>query len=291
MTDDYFSDRELGGRPRDSEELSEIAWGGVVAIVRALVSSGAFGAEFPEECPDGSGPVGSNENNLSLAIRAEIPAVSWPLDESAPPSTLPVLDLIEFCHRIVAEPIHVNYHKFFMHYHLEFVRESGKREFRTKINRIFSRNGLAFQLTESGRVERLAPAALREALATAAFRTGDHNLDILLESARAKFLSPDPVVRRDALEKLWDAWERLKTLEPGQDKKDSISTLLDDAASEPNWRGRLEREAKELTSIGNSFNIRHSETTQTPLRADRDVDYLFHRLFALIQLLLRARQQ
>jgi len=32
-----------------------------------------------------------------------------------------------------------------------------------------------------------------------------------------------------------------------------------------------------LTAIGNQFRIRHSETSQTPIEEDEQVDYLFHR--------------
>jgi len=43
-----------------------------------------------------------------------------------------------------------------------------------------------------------------------------------------------------------------------------------------------------LTTVGNTFHIRHSEVSQVELAGDNHVDYLFHRLFALIWLLLRA---
>jgi hypothetical protein len=92
---------------------------------------------------------------------------------------------------------------------------------------------------------------LRTTLSASSFKTGDTVLDGLLETARAKFLSDDAALRREALEKLWDAWERLKTLEPGRDKKDSTRALLDKVTSESNFRRTLEREANELTSIGN----------------------------------------
>lgn len=152
-----------------------------------------------------------------------------------------------------------------------------------------SRNGIAFSLEEDGRVSRLAPPVLDEELRRATFNTGDATLDALLESARAKFLSPDPATRREALEKLWDAWERLKTLEPGGDKKASTIALLNKAADEPKYRDVLEQEANTLTKIGNSFRIRHSETSQVEIRTEDQVDYLFHRLLALILLLIRAR--
>ena len=46
------------------------------------------------------------------------------------------------------------------------------------MNRFFERNGLAFELT-NGEVDRpMAPTGLQEALATAAFNTGDAELTV-----------------------------------------------------------------------------------------------------------------
>ena len=95
-------------------------------------------------------------------------------------------------------------------------------------------------------------------------------------------------MRRESLEKLWDAWERLKTIEPGRDKKEGIAALLDDAAAEPEFRSRLEREARELTDIGNTFMIRHSETDRVQIAEAEQVDYLFRKLFAMIRMLLTS---
>jgi hypothetical protein len=107
-----------------------------------------------------------------------------------------------------------------------------------------------------------------------------------LERARTKFLSHDPEVRRESLEKLWDAWERLKTLN-NPNKKLGVAVLLDQAAPEPAFRSTLDNEAKELTRIGNEYQIRHSETNKIVINNDADVDYLFHRLFSLMFLLMR----
>lgn len=290
MSETYFSDRELGPQPRVEEEIQTLAWGGIVAIVRSLIGNGAFGTEFPAVCPDGLGPIGTNEVSMSLALQAEIPDLSWPLDENKVPSTLTILDLIEFCHRNVAEPIRRSYHRYFSHYHLDFDREEGQAKFRHKVNRIFARNGLAFELEENGQVARLTPPILRESLRAAVFHTGDAELDSMLEAARTKYLDPDPRVRQESLEKLWDAWERLKTVEPGKNKKASVEAILDKASSEEYFRQLLETEARELTRIGNSFQIRHSETTQIPIECNEHIDYLFHRLFAMIRLLLESRE-
>lgn len=290
MDHEYFSDREQGPRERTRHEITKRAWGGIVAEVESLVNRGAFGDRFPDECPDGRGLTGTDVRSFSLALQANIPGIQWPLDPNSVPSTLSALDLVEFCYERVAEPMEVSYHSFFGHHHLEFDVEAGRKQFRERVNRIFARNGLAFEIGEHGRVERIAPPVLHEVLASAAFDTGDAELDRMLETARERFLDPDPAVRRESLEKLWDAWERLKTLEPGKDKKESATSLLEKASPEPTFRQAGDDEARTLTSIGNKFQIRHSETSQVPLESGALVDYLFHRLFAMIQLLLASRE-
>ena len=87
---------------------------------------------------------------------------------------------------------------------------------------------------------------------------------------------------------MWDAWERLKTIEPGKDKKAQATALLARGSKEPNFLARLDKEAMELTEIGNKFMIRHTETDKTPITESAHVDYLFHRMFSLIRLLLKA---
>ena len=93
---------------------------------------------------------------------------------------------------------------------------------------------------------------------------------------------------QESLKKLWGAWERLKTVEQPGNKKVSARALLDRAADEPRFRDVVEQDARALTDIGNHFTIRHSETDKAQLQRNEHVDYLFHRLFALLRLLLRA---
>lgn len=164
----------------------------------------------------------------------------------------------------------------------------GRAEFREEVNAVFSQNGLAFDLEENGQIVRLAPVVLRQALGVAVFTTGDAELDRLLEEARSKFLSPDPRLRQEALERIWDAFERLKTIEPGADKKASVEALLGRAIAEPNLREKVNDDMTDLTWIGNRFMIRHTETDKIPVAESDHVDYLFHRMFAVIRLLLRA---
>lgn len=299
---EYFSDRGQGRRPRTEEVVSPAAWGGIVGLVQSLIATGAFGAKYPETCPDGQGPIGTDESALAFAVHAEIPGLPWPLEttkriqqgflsEEQPfaPDTLLVLDFIEFCHRLVAKPIEGSYHSFFRHHHLSFDEAEGKQVFREDINRIFLRNNLAFELRPDGQVVRLAPTVLRESLASARFRTGDSTLDGMLEDSRAKFLNPSASIRREAVERLWDCWERLKSLDSPGNKKQSIESLLLRAAPDAAFRSVLETEARALTEIGNSFHIRHAEVTQSPVADSAHIDYLFHRLYSLLALLLLKR--
>jgi len=289
MNDDYFSDREQGPLARTDETISQVVWDAVIAIIQSLIADGSFGISFPGICPDGSDVVGTHVGQLQSVLLAEIPGIEWPFRSDLVPSTLAILDLVEFAHEHIAKPIQADYHEFFRHSHLSFDKRTGQAQFRERINRIFARNGLAYELSGGGKIVRLAPTVLRETLQSTVFQTGDGTLDSMLESARLKFLNPDAKVRREALEKLWDAWERIKTIESGADKKSQAKTLLDKAAPEPHFRDLLEIEARALTEIGNNFLIRHSETTRTPIEADSHVDYLFHRLFALIWMVLKTR--
>ena len=298
---DYFSDKEIGAKPRTVENITPAAWGGIVALIMEQISNGAFGNRHPETCPDGAGTIGTDKHIFSLAMKAEIPAIDWPLKteqrksnglsrDTKPyvPDTLTVLDLIQFCYQSVAKPIPLSYHNYFGHSHLRFDENAGKKEFRDKVNKIFERNGIAFTLNSNGSIERIVSPIIKEFL-SAHFSTGDLLLDKMLDEAQKKFLSPQPEIRREAIERLWDCWERLKSLENPNNKKDSITTLLDKAASDSDVRTMLEEEARKLTDIGNAFHIRHTEITQIRITDDAVLDYLFHRLFSIIQLLILKR--
>lgn len=300
---DYFSDRENGSRARTEQVISPIVWAGLVGTVQALINSGAFGLRFPERCPDGQAICGCDPDALAASVVAEIPGLVWPLGttrteeeglfsqrRSFAPDTLLALDFMEFVHAAVAQPISGKHHDYFNHHHLTFDRPAGQEEFRKTINRILARNGVAFEMLPTGRIVRILPPVLGDDLKRIAFRSGDRTLDNMLEECRNKFSDRNPLVRREALERLWDAWERLKSLADPDDKKRSIKIILDAVATEPSLRSRLEAEAIELTAIGNSHLIRHSEINQVAVIDVDHVDYLFHRLFAIVQLMLRKKE-
>lgn len=286
VTEAFYSDRVSGQRPRDVIVVSSAAWRGLVALVDQRINSDWLAKEFPEQCPDGSGICGTDRRNLFDLMEALIPSLgSWPPDRDTVPSDEVVFDLIDFVAQRIAEPIQSSWHSFFRHYELGFDARAGQIAFRGDVNHLLARTGMAFEVNADMRVVRLGPPESRAIVADLRPDTGDALLDQLITDARLRFLSRNPAEDRIGLEKLWDAFERLKTLEPGADKKASVTALLDRAAS-GEMRAYLEAESKELTEIGNRMQIRHFEASKAPLE-DEDVDYLFTRMSALLVLLLR----
>jgi hypothetical protein len=217
---DYFSDRERGPRPRTLEDIGANVWTGLLHLIQSRIDDGSFGYKFPDVCPDGAGPFGCDARKFDALARAEIPELpdQWLNALSdVPLNTLTILDLLEFCARNVARPIKIGrYHDFFGHYHLNFNRDEGLNEFVADVNRVLARNGIGFELTAEGTAKRRGPALLRDALAGALFHSGDAETDRLLEDSRRLILLPHIEDRRNGLEKLWDAFECIKTLEPGK---------------------------------------------------------------------------
>lgn len=305
----YFSERE-GLRPSQSkDQIDERMWRGIQALITRRVADGSFGATYPCPCPDGGAVIGCDEDLLSAAVMAEIPVFSekpWEIYvfenfssfgppqkvKSLIPETPFVLDLIEFCWERISHPISISYHNFFAHNHFKFDTETGRNNFRKDINRIFEANSLIYVLQVNGQVERKSDPILREELLQLAYNTPDSELNGLLEVSTQKFLSRNDAQQRESLESLWDAWERLKTLGHGSDKKEQITSLLDEVAGNelPLFRNVLEMEAAKITKIGNQHRIRHSETTQESLTKSEHIDYLFHRLLSIIHLILKTKK-
>lgn len=66
-----------------------------------------------------------------------------------------------------------------------------------------------------------------------------------------------------AVEKIWDAFERIKTYYyPELDKKKSANKIIDELSNgNDSIKSMFQAEFKYLTDIGNSYRIRHHEKT------------------------------
>lgn len=147
---------------------------------------------------------------------------------------------------------------------------------------------MACELGTDAQVARLGPPELRQILADLDPATGDVVLDALVVEARTRYLSRHAADEQIGLEKLWDAFERLKTVEPGRDKKAQVAALFDRVGSGP-MRDVVEAEATVLTHLGNNMQIRHFETDKASLLA-AEVDYLFGRMAVVLVLVHVLRQ-
>lgn len=298
----FYSDRAGRARPRVNEEVSANAWPGLVALIQARVRDGSLALAFPRhDCPDARDAItGTDEDMFLDSLLAHIPDLEGRiLEADAPVSTDAALDIVDFVALHIDQPTRRDPHKYFRHEHLLFRAHHadpfhdelspGQARFRDDIDLLFGRNGIAFTLGDDMRVRRLGPPEARSLISDFRPNSGDRQLDAKLNDAMTRFLSRAPGDRRDALEKLWDAFEMVKHIESGgqtRNVKQSVTRLLDRAAPGP-LRAELEAEFTALTTIGNNFSIRHHGGQQQTLPTGAAVDYVFVRLASVIAFVLR----
>jgi len=300
MTHEYISDRELGSVERSSEEIGRDVWNGIVSVYENAIANNLLSGSFPEQCPDGQGISGCDRNQLENAIKAEIPKLSPPIrccsvqssyqEDDVPPEKYAILDLIEFLYKYIKDPYVLGkFHDYFNHHHYAFTDNfQSKNEFKNKINSIFSRNGIVFYLDQDGKIKRTVPESFKIIITDIRFSTNDQRLNELLEISYSKFILPKIESRIESLEKLWDAFERLKTYYE-ENKKVSASTLIASVSSGNNlFKNHIDAEFQSLTSIGNEFQIRHFERNKVQLQSNLHIDYLFYRMSSLIHLCVES---
>lgn len=103
----------------------------------------------------------------------------------------------------------------------------------------------------------------------------DSELNMLIEKAQILFSKEDT---QGALEKIWDAYERLKTI--WSSKKEFSDILIQNGSR---FRKEdLETELSALTHIGNSYQIRHFEKDKIKIENNVERKYLYHRMLSLL---------
>ncbi len=119
-----------------------------------------------------------------------------------------------------------------------------------------------------------------ELLSNKIAKTKDTYFNTMIENSRNFYIEGN---KQSAIEKLWDAFERLKTIIQPGNKKESTDKLVKLLSNQINY-DEFDNEFKNLTKIGNDYMIRHSEVDKIPITDDRIKDYLFFRMLALIDL-------
>lgn len=283
---EFFSDREFGKSNGISEDISNELFNGILALYERYKNN--LAKQFPEYCPDGGAVIGFDRSAFSDAAKALIPDMSLIRCIGAfdvCPNKYAILDFIEFVYNNLWDCKVGQYHSYFKHDHLDLLNTRACREdFRTEVNQMFERNGIVFYLDTDGKIKRQLPAELDSLIQQLKIHTADQRLNELIQQATEDIRKPELKDRTYALEKLWDAFERMKTFY-SPDKKTSSTQVFQRAASTtPEFESVLIDESQCLTKIGNQYQIRHFETDKIQITDPKLVDYLYYRMLSLVSL-------
>lgn len=310
----YFSDKEhYHSGERLSLHMPINVWNGIAMLVNGLIGNNNFAKDFPRQCPDGNGVYGVDEHSFYTTAKSVIPTINFlpeygnietlspsffepnpfesndlEQDEKTKQFTYNTLDFIEFAFKHINDVENGRYHDYYRHYELKFLQTTLARDkFVSEVNEIFDRNNMAYNLCANGEIQRIIDTELDRLIAKQ-IEPQEEILHFLLQEATAKIKNHKFEERKIALERLWDAFERLKTVINPNNKRDSANLLLE-RASNGNQRFKdvlVDECLTSLTKIGNEFQIRHFETDKVAIEDSRHLDYLFFRMYSLIQLLL-----
>jgi hypothetical protein len=163
-----------------------------------------------------------------------------------------------------------------------FVCLNNHNNFVDEINFILRKNGYPYKLL-GGKIESEKIDVQIKEIAK------EPGLRELIEQAMTRYRGSDLADKQIALEKLWDAFERLKTYYgSGKQKSASAERVVNEIAKgEENYRSLFDEEFQKLTQIGNSFRIRHHEMDKIEIADNDYYDYFFQRCFGLINLALK----
>lgn len=285
MSKEYFSDRENGIKVSNTEEINLNVFNAIIGIYIQFENQLAY--NFSEK-NDYNNIVGFNVNRFRERMLGDIPDFTLneyggisSLEEGSEFNKYALLDFIEFCWENINDYDNGRYG-------LEFKEgEEEKNRFRNDINKIFERNRIVFRLNESGEIGRILPIQLEILVKNYCHSGNDTELNRLIDIAINHITKPKIEDRQIAIEKLWDAFERIKTYY-GKDKKQSVEKLIKIVSEGSEKFESLinEEMLNNLTKIGNDFRIRHHETNKIKISSVKHIDYLFYRMMSLISLLV-----
>lgn len=167
-----------------------------------------------------------------------------------------------------------------------------KAPFQAAINDSLRKDNLSFRLSDSGLIELQADhEVLSPEIIANVDLVAEPGIRDLIKEAIEKHMQPTVQAHRDAVEKIWDALERLKTYYTELDKKGSVSKIIKDmAGGNANYIELFDSEFDSLRKIGNNFRIRHHETDKIDITDPRHYDYFFNRCLSLIALAIQYLQ-
>ncbi len=283
-TSPYFSQRQGRSIIRDQEEVGERFWAAFTGYIHEIGNKNYFAQTFPEECPDGNGICGWTPSLLQSRLLGELPNGEWPLPNEVP-SKETAFDFVEFFYRVISVPSGI-YHSFFRHTdYYNFDTETAQSEYSARINQYLQTCCHPYDFVD-GEIKSPVSPVLDIPLKEEEFALDDTHLSHLLESAVADFFDKSGNKKRKALQSLVDAYDRLKTIEPG-DKKQSVTAIISKLSPVEDVQQTLNADMRVLTKISNEFTIRHHEMAKRQLGDNDFVEYLFYAYYNVIRLILK----
>ncbi|EPH12725.1 hypothetical protein [Facklamia hominis] len=156
-------------------------------------------------------------------------------------------------------------------------------KFEKEINTIFKLNDISIEL-KSGEIHSTNNITIE---LDSSIRISEVGIEELITTA-------DDLYRKGnysyAVEKIWDAFERIKTYYfPTLNKKKSSEKIIRDISFEnENIKKMFTDEFKTLTEIGNNYRIRHHEINKLEISDDLHYEYFYKRCLSLISILLKV---
>ena len=157
-------------------------------------------------------------------------------------------------------------------------------QFRNEINAIFKLNNINVEL-RNGEVHSTSNKAIGLDDSTNINEAGIEELIRIAEDLYNKG------EYSYAVEKIWDAFERIKTYYSTLDKKKSAEKIINDISyGNEHIKKMFDNEFKVLTDTGNSYRIRHHEINKIDISKELHYKYFYKRCLALISVIVENLQ-
>ncbi|MCL2234931.1 MAG: hypothetical protein FWB98_00630 [Defluviitaleaceae bacterium] len=255
--------------------------------------------QFPDWCsdyPDNEVCCGLDEDSFNRKMKFIIPRLyedgyNWMRtpNEYSNYDQYSLLDLIEYIAKNGEDFEEMNWHSFHRHYHIRHLgTDNFFIEFQKEINGIFDLVGLLFVLTDDKNVERVVyNAILTPSVVNMVNDFQEEGIRELLKDAFHHYKQPHPSSRKTACEKIWDAFEYIKTYHADRKRKSSETEVIKTIGDKrQEFIELFDKEFKTLWAIGNRFDIRHKGTDVTQITNPLHHEYFFNRCLSLILLVI-----
>lgn len=157
-------------------------------------------------------------------------------------------------------------------------------QFRNEINAIFKLNNINVEL-RNGEVHSTSNKAIGLDDST---NINEAGIEELIRTAEDLYNKGEYSY---AVEKIWDAFERIKTYYPTLDKKKSAEKIINDISyGNEHIKKMFDNEFKVLTDTGNSYRIRHHEINKIDISKELHYKYFYKRCLALISVIVENLQ-